>query len=109
MAKLIIRGCEFDPVQGKDMVFGDGFRMELDRAIDLAGSGIEFQAAARDGSVRDVRVETNEYGELILRTDPGASAANHFGEICAPPIVHRRYRAEAHIPERMDHGYAVAA
>ena len=110
MVQLVIKGCEFDPAHAKDVIFGDGFRMELDQAIELAMGGIEFWAAEADGSAAKVSVEKNEYGELILKTEPSARAANHFGEICAPPIVHRRYRAEAHhTPVQIHHGYAVAA
>ena len=109
MTGLVIRGCEFDGAHMRDVVYGDGFRMELDRAVELAGDGLEFSAAMPDGSLAAVILTKNEYGEPVLKTDMGANAANHAGEISAPPIVHRRYRAEAHIPVRIDYSYAVAA
>ena len=95
MSGLVIKGCEYDPIESKDVVYGDGFRMELEQAIALASTGVEFWAAERDGSAAPVSVAKNEYGELIPRTEP--------------PIVHRRYRPEAQIPARVHSGYAVAA
>ena len=102
MSGLVIKGCEYDPIESKDVVYGDGFRMELEQAIALASTGVEFWAAERDGSAAPVSVAKNEYGELILRTEPTAYAANPLGEI-------RRYRPEAQIPARVHSGYAVAA
>ena len=40
MVRLVIKGCEFDPAQVKDVVFGDSFRMELDKAMELADAGV---------------------------------------------------------------------
>ena len=76
MSGLVIKGCEYDPIESKDVVYGDGFRMELEQAIALASTGVEFWAAERDGSAAPVSVAKNEYGELILRTEPTAYAAN---------------------------------
>ena len=56
---------------------------------------------------RRVILGENEYGERILKTEAIAFAANHLGEIVAPPVVRRPYRAETHIPARME--FAVAA
>ena len=108
MSGLVIKGCEYDPVESRDMVYGDGFRMDLAQAIALASTGVEFRAADRDGSAVPVSISRNEYDELILKTEPTAHAANPLGEISAPPIVHRRYRAEAQAPVRIHPGYAVA-
>ena len=41
MVRLVIKGCEFDPAQVKDVVFGDSFRMELDKAMELADAGVD--------------------------------------------------------------------
>ncbi len=109
MSGLVIRGCEFDTDRVKDVVHGDGFRMELERAVELVETGVEFCAAMPDGTLAPVFLSTNDYGEPVLRTSAGALAANHTGEISAPPIVHKRYRAETHMPVRVDYGYAVAA
>ena len=109
MSGLVIKGCEYDPIESKDVVYGDGFRMELEQAIALASTGVEFWAAERDGSAAPISVAKNEYDELILKTEPTAYAANPLGEISAPPIVHRRYRPEAQMPARIHPGYAVAA
>ena len=35
MSGLVIKGCEYDPIESKDVVYGDGFRMELEQAIAL--------------------------------------------------------------------------
>ena len=107
MVRLVINGCEFDPAQVKDVVYGDSFRMELDKAMELADAGVEFWAAGPDGAMARVTLGENEYGERILKTEAIAYAANHLGEIVAPPVVRRPYRAETHIPARMD--FAVAA
>jgi hypothetical protein len=109
MVRLVIKGCEFDPAQVKDVVFGDSFRMELDKAMELANAGVEFWAAGPDGIMARVSLGQNEYGERILMTEPNAWAANHLGEIVAPPVVRRPYRAEAHVPSRMSPAYAIAA
>lgn len=109
MSGLVIRGCEFDAGHVKDVIYGNGFRMELDRAVELVEAGVEFSAEMPDGSLAQVFLSTNDYGEPVLRTEAGALAANHLGEITAPPIVHKRYRAEAHIPAEAGYGYAVAA
>ena len=109
MVGLVIKGCEFDPAQVKDVVFGDSFRMELDKAIELAEAGVEFWAAGPNETMARVILGQNEYGERILRTEPNAWAANHQGEISAPPVIHRPYRAETHVPARMNTAYAVAA
>ncbi len=109
MSGLVIKGCEYDPVESRDVVYGDGFRMDLAQAIALVSTGVEFRAADRDGSAVPVSLARNEYDELILKTEPTAHAANPLGEISAPPIVHRRYRAEAQVPVRIHPGYAVAA
>ena len=109
MVRMVIKGCEFDADENKDVIWGDQFRLGLDTAIELAGAGVEFSAARRDGSMAGVAVCENEYGELILKTDPGAVAANHLGEIIAPPIVRPRYRAQAAPLILSRPAYAVAA
>jgi hypothetical protein len=105
---MVIKGCEFDAGENRDVVYGDHFRLGLDKAIELAGAGVEFAAARPDGTLASVAVCRNEYGELILRTDANAAAANHLGEIIAPPIVRPRYRAHA-APVLTRPAYAVAA
>lgn len=114
MVRMVIQGCEFDAGENKDVVYGDHFRLGLDKAIELADAGVEFWAAGPDATIARVIVGDNEYGERILRTEASAWAANHLGEIIAPPIVRRPYRAEAHIPARIEPvrikpTYAVAA
>ena len=108
MVRMVIKGCEFDAGENKDVVYGDRFRLGLDKAIELAGAGVEFSAARPDGTLAPVRVSTNEYGEPILETDPCTVAANHLGEIIAPPIVRPRYRAAA-APVVTRPAYAIAA
>ena len=108
MVRMIIKGCEFDAGENRDVVFGDHFRLGLDKAIELAEAGVEFAAARPDGTLAAVAVCRNEYGEQILRTDATAAAANHLGEIIAPPIVRPRYRAHA-APVLTRPVYAVAA
>ena len=109
MVRMVIQGCEFDAAEDKDVVFGDHFRLGLDKAIELADAGVEFWAAGPDATVSRVMVGNNEYGERILRTEPSAWAANHLGEVIAPPIVRRPYRAEKSIPVRTSPAYAIAA
>ena len=33
MSGLVIKGCEYDPIESRDVVYGDGFRMDLEQAI----------------------------------------------------------------------------
>ena len=109
MVRMVIQGCEFDAAENKDVVYGDHFRLGLDKAIELADAGVEFWAAGPDATVARVIVGNNEYGERILRTEPSAWAANHLGEIIAPPVIRPRYRAAPHVPARMKAEYAFAA
>lgn len=109
MARLVITRCEYDAVQRTDIVVGDGFRMSLDQAQELAGDGIAFFAAGPNDLIAPVLLRQNEYGETILATDPSAFAANSSGEIIAPPIVRPRYRATPVAPTVHRPVYAVAA
>ena len=86
MSGLVIKGCEYDPIESKDVVYGDGFRMELEQAIALASTGVEFWAAERDGSAAPVSVAKNEYGDLILRTDRAPPLSPRSADACTGPL-----------------------
>ena len=110
MVRMVIQGCEFDAVEDRDVVYGDHFRLGLDKMMELSEAGVEFWAAGPDVTLARVTVTENEYGERILKTDPAAFAANHLGEIIAPPVIHPRYRAAAAVvPVPTRPSYAVAA
>ena len=109
MVRLVINGCEFDPAQDKDIVFGDSFRMDLDQAMQLTEGGVEFLAAGPGETLAPVTLSQNEYGEPVLKTEVNAWAANHQGEIVAPPVVRRPYRAETRILRPVRTDLAVAA
>lgn len=109
MVRMVIQGCAFDASEGRDVVYGDHFRLGLDKAMELAEAGVEFWAAGPDATMTRVMISENEYGERILKTDPAAFAANHLGEIIAPPVIRPRYRATTRVPVRMKADYAFAA
>ncbi len=109
MVRMVIQGCEFDAGEGREVVIGDHFRLGLDKAMELAEAGVEFWATGPDAVLARVTVGVNEYGERILKTDPAAFAANHLGEIIAPPVIRPRYRATPAAPVLTRQAYAVAA
>lgn len=84
MAVLYITGCKedgSDPGNVKDMVYGDGWAMRMDVAIQQALDGQKFRALGRSLVAADVEVMRSSMGRLYLKTRPDAYAANNLGEI----------------------------
>lgn len=84
MTTLYIEGCVEDgkdPGYVSDAVYGDGFFLRMDRAIQLASAGVNFKARVFGLLVADVRVAKSPLGRLYLKTSPDALVANNLGEI----------------------------
>jgi hypothetical protein len=88
MTKLVITGCipdGSDANRTNDAVYGDGFYLRMDVAIQLALSGTEFWVKMPGIMIAKVEVAKSANGRLYLKTHPDAWIANNLGEICSGP------------------------
>ncbi|WP_155839822.1 DUF3892 domain-containing protein [Hyphomonas jannaschiana] len=86
MARLVITGCVADGADADrtiDVVYGDGFRLRMDKAVELALAGVEFWAKMPGITIARVRVQKSVSGNYYLRTHPDAWVANNLGKICS--------------------------
>ncbi|MEH6808961.1 MAG: DUF3892 domain-containing protein [Hyphomonas oceanitis] len=101
MAKLVITGCVPDGSDSDrviDIVYGDGFRLRMDKAVELALAGIEFWAKMPGITIAKVNVQKSLTGNYFLRTSPDAWVANNLGRICSGNNIAKLTRSASLAP-----------